>query len=422
MRKYTASMLSEGNHLFQASITILDNGVKLRIPNFWRDQETFFSFSDISGVELTTPSWYSILTYSTINFNLRGTWVEAHGFTKSDALTIKKLIDNGRYSGGNSSINEFGEDTSKFSASKQKDWINYQHDRQMRLDREERIAKRNEQNKELIPKLKKIIKEYWVEILSYGNNDDYNKLSEMVQPPGNINAKEELINYIKKLKKIIQEIYDDEYWEIEYKSINEEIWVDINTELDNIYISNLTNNFGNEDNIFDLDLEENLADDENNNPFQFPEFGWPNEIDKLKIIQGLTKTIKKYDDLHLDLLEDDDQVNENKRQVRFFVRNIFLESGREAISDMFYDIKDDGEDNEYTDELAILFSIINDIYKSGILEVKNKDDQQEFPFALQKDNVKEFLKNKVNSLSSRVSKIIDVTDNILDRIDKSNNF
>jgi hypothetical protein len=153
MKKYTASMLSEGNHLFQASVTILDNGVKLRIPNFWRDQETFFSFSDMSGVELTTPSWYAVLTYSTINFNLRGTWVEAHGFTKSDALSIKKLIDNGIHSGGNSSINEFGEDTNKFSGYKQQQWINYQHDREVKKDREERISRKNEQNKELIPKL-----------------------------------------------------------------------------------------------------------------------------------------------------------------------------------------------------------------------------------------------------------------------------
>lgn len=219
-------MLSEGNHLFQASITILDNGVKLRIPNFWRDQETFFSFRDISGVELTTPSWYSVLTYSTINFNLRGSWVEAHGFTKSDALTIKKLIDNGRHSGGNSSINEFGEDTSKFSASKQRDWINYQHDRQMKLDREERIAKRNEQNKELIPKLKKVIIKSWIDILTYGNNNNFKKLSDMETPPYNKNAKKDINKYTVQLKEILYNIYEDLY-EVEYKSIYDDMWIEI---------------------------------------------------------------------------------------------------------------------------------------------------------------------------------------------------
>ena len=40
MKKFVASILSEGNHLFQASITILDNGVKVRIPGFWKNNET----------------------------------------------------------------------------------------------------------------------------------------------------------------------------------------------------------------------------------------------------------------------------------------------------------------------------------------------------------------------------------------------
>ena len=65
-KKFIASMLAKGNHVFQASITILDNGIKVRIPEFWRNNETFLRFDEIKGIELTTPSWYSVLTYSTI--------------------------------------------------------------------------------------------------------------------------------------------------------------------------------------------------------------------------------------------------------------------------------------------------------------------------------------------------------------------
>ena len=93
MKKYVAAILSEGNHLFQASITILGDGVKLRVPNFWKNEETFFSFNDITGISLETPNWYSVLTYSTISFNARGSWVQVHGFSKSDAIEIKKIIE-----------------------------------------------------------------------------------------------------------------------------------------------------------------------------------------------------------------------------------------------------------------------------------------------------------------------------------------
>ena len=104
MRRFVASMLSKGNHLFQASITILDDGIKVRIPDLWRNQEEFFSFDDITGISLETPSWYTVFTYSTIRFNARGTWVEAHGFDKTDAQKIKRLIEeNKRNSRGSSS-------------------------------------------------------------------------------------------------------------------------------------------------------------------------------------------------------------------------------------------------------------------------------------------------------------------------------
>ena len=137
------------------------------------------------------------------------------------------------------------------------------------------------------------------------------------------------------------------------------------------------------------------------------------------ITEGLAKAVRDYDDLDLDMLEDQDQVNENKRLVRVFVRNIFKENGRDNIQDLFDDIEDDAEENDYTEELAVLFSIIDEIYTSGILDETDEDGEQKFLFGLQKENVKSFLRSKENSLASRMTKIIDVTDNIIDRIDKA---
>jgi hypothetical protein len=123
------------------------------------------------------------------------------------------------------------------------------------------------------------------------------------------------------------------------------------------------------------------------------------------------QVIKDYDDLDLDLLEDEDSVNENKRSVRLFIRKIFKKKGRNDIQDMFEDLNDDDEDNEYTNELEKLFSIVDRIYTGGSLE--------EFPFALEKDSVQNYLKDRNNSISQRLTKIIDVTDNYIDRVDKS---
>lgn len=379
MKKFTASMVSKGNHLFQASITILDNGVKLRIPNFWRNQETFFSFSDMSGVELTTPSWYTVLTYSTINFNLRGTWVEAHGFTKSDALTIKRLIDEGRSGGGNSSINEYGQDTSKFSHSKQQDWINYQHDRQVRLDREERIARENEQHKELIPKLKKLISEYWIDILSYGNNNDFNKLSEMVSPPSNENAIEELNDYIKKLKQITYDIYGEEYWEIEYKSIDKEIWAEINEELRYFLKS------------------------------KFDE----NHVRAKKYILKLNKVWNKID---FSLLKN--ECIDYPRVTNLFFEVIFLTKRRKSlINKMKEKIAVEKEWTDcYRPELLTLLMIVDKLQDDLYYLENNEYEMPAHFYHLNSESIKSYLLDSSIILNKRMSKIIECTNDFIKEI------
>ncbi len=92
MKKITASRLSEGNKIFPASITIDDNGLKVKLPGFWKDEETFVSYSDISGVSVDTP----LIGYSGIEFNVVGSLVKAHGFSKSEVKEIKHAIDNGK--------------------------------------------------------------------------------------------------------------------------------------------------------------------------------------------------------------------------------------------------------------------------------------------------------------------------------------
>jgi len=101
MKKITASRISDGNKLFPASITIEDTGLKVRLPGFWKDEETFVSYTDISGVSVDTP----LIGYSSIEFNVMGSRVKAHGFTKSEVKEIKQAIDDGKRRGPGVSSN-----------------------------------------------------------------------------------------------------------------------------------------------------------------------------------------------------------------------------------------------------------------------------------------------------------------------------
>lgn len=92
MRKIVASVISKGNGLFQTSITIEETGLKVRIPGFWKNKETFINYNDIAGVSVDTP----LVGYSTIEFNAMGLKVKAHGFTKSEVREIRSAIEEGR--------------------------------------------------------------------------------------------------------------------------------------------------------------------------------------------------------------------------------------------------------------------------------------------------------------------------------------
>lgn len=429
MRKFTASMISEGNHLFQTSISILENGIKVRIPNFWRDQETFFNFQDITGISLNTPSWYSVLTYSSISFNARGTWVEAHGFTKSDAKIIKRLIEEGERTnhslGGGFNINEFGQDTSKFSERQQKDWINYQHDREVKKDREEWIERENERNKELIPKLKDLIIDNWIDILNFGNNNDYDDLDLMESPPHNKSAKKDLKKYIDNLEKILKDLYDD-YWEIENNSINKEIW-----EIISLHIKNKDNSKRKseiEENAFEFPSLDKLIEDAHkmkaplkiNLINDLEEKGLEEEEEDSKALKQkeIKKLIKKYDDLDVDILEDEDEIEKNKTLATQFVNKCFTKKGRNYIKDLLSEIDND-EENDFTDRLKNFLSLINKIYASDVIKLVDKNGAYKYPYALDNEKVKDFLKSRNNPIDEKMTRIIDLTDHFIDRIEKA---
>ena len=93
-KKFVANRYSEGNGTYQTSITTKDNGLMVRVPEFWQDTETFYSYNDIAGVCKTTPLLG--LGFSSIEFNVFGRPVKAYGFTKNEVNEIAQTIELGK--------------------------------------------------------------------------------------------------------------------------------------------------------------------------------------------------------------------------------------------------------------------------------------------------------------------------------------
>ena len=89
MTKYSAARLSEGNKVFPIQILIDEKGVTLKHPGLFSGQEKTIPFSRISSVDVECP----LVGFSTIIIQTTGEGkIEAHGFTKSEVVEMKKMI------------------------------------------------------------------------------------------------------------------------------------------------------------------------------------------------------------------------------------------------------------------------------------------------------------------------------------------
>ena len=149
-----------------------------------------------------------------------------------------------------------------------------------------------------------------------------------------------------------------------------------------------------------------------------------NEIEKDENAQVNAKSekknlIKKYEDIDIDILEDADEIENNKNIVGKFINNIYEIKGRQALSDILIQNIEEEEDNDYTNELIKMLQLINDIYSSNYLSEEDNEGKKVYPYALNYNKVKDFINDKNNSLGDRMSKVIDVTDNFIDRLEKN---
>jgi hypothetical protein len=132
-------------------------------------------------------------------------------------------------------------------------------------------------------------------------------------------------------------------------------------------------------------------------------------------VEDVKDLVKKYDDLDIDEVESEANIEEHKRLIRRFVRNVFPAEKREKLAEFLRDEVED--DNEYAEYLEDLLSVINDCFLVN-KEFLDEDGEKIFPFALNSKSVQTFLTDKQNSAKDRLTKVIDVVDNFVDRVDK----
>lgn len=89
---YTASRLADGNKLFPPKVTILDNGIRVKIPGFFGGEECFLYYKQIGFVKAKTP----LVGYSTLTIATDTGYVTVHGFSKKDVEAIKQAIEDGK--------------------------------------------------------------------------------------------------------------------------------------------------------------------------------------------------------------------------------------------------------------------------------------------------------------------------------------
>jgi len=383
--KFVASILAKGNHVFQASITILDDGVKVKVPGFWRDKETYLTYDEIKGIELNTPSWYSVLTYSTISFFARGIRVEAHGFTTSDAKKIKCYIEDGQR-GKNK---DYGRNSDYRSSYNDK----YYSEEEAHLD--ELIRQASSRQKEQLDYFENELIEALVAI-EFVADDDKDEIVEI-----NIKAN--------KARHKLEDIYRNSgaNWRYNFDAAISNCYAKADRIIEQRKTeTNFSNNEALNDDYFEIrkPLRKDISGNEKNHGHVLIQYQ-----------KRTLKAIKNYDELNITLLELSQNVNKNQVPIRQFSRNIIdpdkIEDYKSYLED---DIESDG--TQYSKELMKLLLIIETCYFLS-KKMNDKSYRDSFRFGLTYKNIQSFLKDKEVSPQEKISKIIDCVDNLIQKYD-----
>jgi hypothetical protein len=360
-----------------------------------------------------------VLSYCTIHLNARGTWVEAHGFTKSDAQKIKRYIEDGQRGNG-SSGSRGNAGSGSYNSSSPISGREY-HEAWMKNSRRKteelyaEIRRLGEEafteNKDLIEKIKKVLTKSLQLFYLYNYNEDDNGADKI-----QIKIKEQKKYLIKYLRKNGEET--------QYESILEECRISARIEHDR-QIADINESRKVEldsflEGIKEKNIEYFKGIGEKKSDFEIPTLGNFLKDSDEEYKNQIKILASAYDTLDVELLEDCEKVNLNSLLVEFLIKNIIEGGkGRAFIKKEIHFI--DFENYIYAVTVEKLFDIIDGIYNS--IAYQQTEDasghgKKVFAYGLDYPKTIDYLRNEDNSLCDRMSKLIDVTDNFINRICK----
>ncbi len=127
------------------------------------------------------------------------------------------------------------------------------------------------------------------------------------------------------------------------------------------------------------------------------------------ISNGLKKEaanlVRWYNSLDIEILDDDAEIDKNKTITGIFIRDCLTKAGRDRIRNAIEKIKDEEEDNEYTNGLECILTMIDTIYSSLVYKELDSENKPRFPFGLDQKKVRDKLADPSVPYSYKMSRI-----------------
>ena len=141
---------------------------------------------------------------------------------------------------------------------------------------------------------------------------------------------------------------------------------------------------------------------------------------RVMISNGLKKEaadlIRFYNDLDIEILDDDEEIDKNKKITGIFIRDCLTKAGRDRIRGSIEQINDEEEDNEYTNGLESLLTMIDNICSSLVYKELDSENKPMVLFGLDNKKVVDKLADLSVSNSAKMSRIIGCVDSFINGI------
>ena len=137
---------------------------------------------------------------------------------------------------------------------------------------------------------------------------------------------------------------------------------------------------------------------------------------RISLQKEAVNLVRWYNDLDIEVLEDEDELDKNKKITALFISDCHTKAGRERIRVAIKQIRDDGKYNEYTYVLEGLLTLIDNIYGSLVYKELDSENKPIFLFRLDQKKVRDKLADRSVPKIDKMERIISCVESFITRI------